>query len=205
MHVQCHKWSQLLHNHVTSLFTEHGATGYDSVGWESLTGIILVISPHSTLSGSLASQSAHSPSSMIYPQRVALTLEATSCNSSRCYDNSPSPSHSKTNPVPGITWNSCHSTGLTGLEETPTACGMPLSFIAKCSPPSVLVKLQENLHKGNSTPLGFFIKDLKTPLEVLGPPLRGGDFCGIHSPPTWSQMCSHCSKSARESEVRSTS
>ena len=91
VHVQCHKWSQLLHNHVTSLFTEQGARGYDSVGWESLTGIILVISPHSILAGSLASQSAHSPSCMIYPQRVALTLEAISCNSSKCYDNNSIP------------------------------------------------------------------------------------------------------------------
>ena len=64
------------------------ARGYESLGWESLIGIILVIFPHSTPSRSLASQSACSPSSMIYPQWVTLTLEVISCNSSRCYDNS---------------------------------------------------------------------------------------------------------------------
>ena len=95
----------------------------------------------------------------------------------------PSPSHSKTNPVPGITWNSCHSTSLTGLEETPTACGMPLSFIAKSSPPSVLVKLQENLHKGNSTTLGFFIKDLKPPQRCWAHPFEEGIFVSFTAHP----------------------
>ena len=71
-----------------------------------------------------------------------------------------------------------------GLEETPTAHGVPLSSIAKSRPPSVLVKLHESLHRGNSTPAGFFIKDLQNTPEALGPSLQGGDFCSVHNLPT---------------------
>ena len=50
------------------------------------------------------------------------------------------------------------------LEEPPTACGVPLSSVAKSSPPSVLLKFQESLHRSNSIPAGFFIiKDLQNP------------------------------------------
>ena len=45
-HAQCSKWSQLLHNRAKSLFTEHGARGRESVGWENLVGAFLLISPH---------------------------------------------------------------------------------------------------------------------------------------------------------------
>ena len=61
---------------------------------------------------------------------------------------------------------------LTGLEETPTACGLSLSFMAKSSPPSVLVKLQESLHRGNSTLMGFLLKTYKTPQRCLAHPFK---------------------------------
>ena len=45
------------------------------------------------------------------------------------------------------------------------------------------------------------LRTRQNPLQALSPSLQGDDFCGIHSPPTWFQMLSHCTKSARESEV----
>ena len=74
---------------------------------------------------------------------------------------------------------------LVGLEEPPTACGAPLSSIAKSNPLSRPVRLHKSLRGGNSIPVGFLIKDLQNPPQAPGPPLQGGDFCGIHSPPTW--------------------
>ena len=71
-----------------------------------------------------------------------------------------------------------------GLEETPTTHGVPLSFIAKSRPASVLVKLHESLHRGNSTSAGIFIKYLQNTPEALGPALQGGDFCSVHNLPT---------------------
>ena len=59
---------------------------------------------------------------------------------------------------------------LMGKEEPPTTCGVPLSPKAKSSPQSVLVRLQESLHTGNSTPVGF------KSLQVPGPSLERGDF-----------------------------
>ena len=41
-HVQCYKWSQLFHSHCSHIW----ARGRESVGWESLAGAILLISPH---------------------------------------------------------------------------------------------------------------------------------------------------------------
>ena len=62
-----------------------------------------------------------------------------------------SPVHSKTQ---GQVSPGMHAAvlALTGLEEPPTARGVPLAHVAKSSPPSVLVKLRESLHRGNSTP-----------------------------------------------------
>ena len=61
---------------------------------------------------------------------------------------------------------------LMGLEEPPTICGVPLSCVAKSSPPSVLVKLQERLQRGNSTPWVFFIKDPEKPTGARPTPSR---------------------------------
>ena len=61
-----------------------------------------------------------------------------------------------------------------GLGEPVTTCGVPLSSMAKFIPPSVLVKLQES-PTGELQPCRVFIKGLKTPPQVLGPPLQGRD------------------------------
>ena len=78
--------------------------------------------------------------------------------------------------------------------------------MAKPSPQSVLVKLQESLYRCISILWSFLLRTHnQQPPQAPGPPLQGGDFCGINSPPIWFQMLSHSSKSARESEVSSTS
>ena len=80
-----------------------------------------------------------------------------------------------------------------GLEESPTAYGVPLSSMAKSSPPPVLVKLQESSHGGKVTPVGFLTKDPQNPPQVWAPhptPPKSGLY-GIHSPPTRLQMLSH--------------
>ena len=52
----------------------------------------------------------------------------------------------------------------------------------------------------------FFIKNLNpSPSTGSRPTPQGSDFCGIYSPPTRFQMLSHCSKSARNSEVSTAS
>ena len=94
---------------------------------------------------------------------------------------------------------------LMGLEEPPTAFGVPLSSMAKFSPLSVLVKLQESLHNGNSTPArGFFIMAPHNSQQVLEPPLQGGDFF-VCVPFTAHLHGFKCFYTARESEVSSTS
>ena len=47
-------------------------------------------------------------------------------------------------------------------------------------------------------------KGLQKPPTGARPKSQGGDFCGTLSPPKRLQVFSHCSKSARESEVSST-
>ena len=102
---------------------------------------------------------------------------------------------------------------LTGLKEPPSTCGVPLSAMPKFRPLSVLVRLQEGLHRGNPTPTGLLLRTRKTCHRCRVH--QRGDFYGIDSPPTYSKcfaicptvqcgICSHCSKSARESEARST-
>ena len=66
------------------------------------------VSPHSTPSGSLASHSVRSPSSVTLPCRVTLTLGFISCNSSS-YNNNQLHPQDIANPTPGITWDSCCS------------------------------------------------------------------------------------------------
>ena len=56
-----------------------------------------------------------------------------------------------------------------GLEEPPSMCRVPLSSMAKSSSPSILVRLQESLHRGSSTPARFIIKDSQNPLQTPGP------------------------------------
>jgi len=117
------------------------------------------LSSHSTPSGSLTSHFMLSPSSEIFPWQVTLTLGFTSCNSSsynnKLFQTVSFPIHSKTQ-----CQVSCGThlavLALTELEEPPTACGVPLSSMAKSSPSSVLVRLQESLHRGNSTPAEFY-------------------------------------------------
>ena len=75
---------------------------------------------------------------------------------------------------------------LMGLEEPPTAHGVPLSSMAKSSPLSALVRFQESLHRGNSSSAGFFIKDLQNTPQVPGPPKRG--FLWPSQPTRISQM-----------------
>ena len=49
--------------------------------------------------------------------------------------------------------------------------------MAKSSPPSVLGKLKESLHKGNCTLQGFLLRTHKLPPGAPGPPTpQGGDF-----------------------------
>ena len=147
-------------------------------------------------------------SSVIFPWPVTLAFGFTSCNSSSYNNKQLHLQHiakPNTRLAPGA-----HAAvlALTGLEEPPTACRVPLSSVAKSSPQSALVKLQESLYRGNSILWSFLLRTHNQhppPRQAPGPPLQGGDFCGINSTPIWSQMLSHCSKSARESEVSSTS
>ena len=46
------------------------------------------------------------------------------------------------------------------------------------SPPSALVRLQESLDRGNSTPAGLFTKDPQNHPQAPGPPRKEGMFCG---------------------------
>ena len=46
--------------------------------------------------------------------------------------------------------------------------------MAKSSPPSVLVRLQESLHRVNSTPARFLVKNIQKPQQAPGPPLQEG-------------------------------
>ena len=74
---------------------------------------------------------------------------------------------------------------LVGLEEPPTACGAPLSSIAKSNPLSRPVRLHKSLRGGNSIPVGFLIKDLQTtppPTSTRSIPSRRGFLW--HSQPT---------------------
>ena len=63
----------------------------------------------------------------------------------------------------GITWNTVAALALTGLGEPTAACGVTLSFKAKSSPLSVLVRLQESLHRATAPLWSFFIKDSQKP------------------------------------------
>jgi len=79
---------------------------------------------------------------------------------------------------------------LMGLEEPPTACGVPLSSTA--SPPSALVRLQESLDRGNSTPAGLFTKDPQNHPQAPGPPIQRGISAAFTAHPHDSfQMLSH--------------
>ena len=69
---------------------------------------------------------------------------------------------------------------LTGLEEPPTTCGVSLSSMAKSSPQSVLVRLQESLHRGNFTSVEFFIKDPQKLPQGPGTPFRGNILQSVH-------------------------
>ena len=72
----------------------------------------------------------------------------------------------------GISWNSCCSLALMEQEQPLTACGVTLSSMAKSSPLSLLVKLQESLHRGSSTPAGFYclcVKSLQSCLPLCNP------------------------------------
>ena len=133
------------------------------------------LSSHSTPSGSLTSHFMLNPSSEIFPWQVTLSLGFTSCNSSSCnsklFQTVPFPIHSKTQRQLSCGTHAA-VLALTGLEEPPTACGVPLASRAKSSPPSVLVRLQENLHRGNSTPVESLLRTLKTPHNLWAHPFR---------------------------------
>ena len=68
----------------------------------------------------------------------------------------------------GITGNAVAALALMGLEEPTTACGVTLSSKAKSSPLSVLVRLQESLHRATAPLWSFFIKDPQTPPQAPG-------------------------------------
>ena len=139
------------------------------------------------------------------PWWVTLTLEFTSWTAVDATTTNSYIPNTQQNPMPGITWNSCFSPCPHG-DRRATHCGVPLSSsLAKSSPLVVLVKLQESLHRVNSTPSAFFLsRTCENPLQVPGPPLQKGEFW--HSQGTsWFQMLSHCSKSTREWEGSSIS
>ena len=91
------------------------------------------------------------PSSTMFSWQITLTLVFISCNRSS-YKNNYIP-NTQQNPIPGIICNSCSSPcPYQAREEPPTACGAPLSSVAKSSPPAVLVKLHESLQRDSFTP-----------------------------------------------------
>ena len=71
----------------------------------------------------------------------------------------------------GVSWNSCCSLAL--MEQEPlTTCGVTVSSTAKSSLLPLLVKLQESLHRGNSTPAGFYclcVKSFQSCLLLCNP------------------------------------
>ena len=144
------------------------------MGQESLTVSILanLLFPYIP---PLQGLSPHNPRAVHLPRyslgELAQTLEPTFYTAVDATTNSYIPS-AEQNPTPGITWNSCCSPCLMGLEEPPTACGVPLSSMA--SPPSALVRLQESLDRGNSTPAGLFTKDPQNHPQAPGPPIQRG-------------------------------
>ena len=93
---------------------------------------------------------------------------------------------------------------LMGLEEPTTACGVPLCFMAKSNPSSVLEKLQESLHRGNYTPAGFFSKDLPakhpSPRHWTTPLRRGFCVCVAFSAHPHYSKCFHTVLNLQENQ-----
>lgn len=105
--------------------------------------------------------------------------------------------------------------GPTRLEESPTACAVPLSSMAQSNPPSVLDQLEpvvgcRRASTGTTAHLqGFSLRTQKTTSQHWTHPFKEGISVAFtaHSHDSKCSISSgaHCSKSARESEVRSTS
>ena len=151
--------------------------------WGKSLNTPFALSPHYTPSGSLASHSICSPSSVIFRWQVTLTLRFTSCNSRATTTNSYTP-NTQQNPTPGITWNSCCRPCPRGARRATHRMWSALIFHGQVQS-TVLVRLQKGLHKGNSTPVGFLWRIHKTPHRCQVCRFTKGIFCGIHSPPTW--------------------
>ena len=65
-----------------------------------------------------------------------------------------------------------------GLEEPHATPGAPLAPRAVSGPPSVLVRFRGKLHRGDSTPAGFLIKDPREP-HGRRPALSSRAFCAV--------------------------
>ena len=107
--------------------------------------------------------------------------------------------------MPGISWNSCCSPCPHGARRATHHMWSAFIFHGQVQSTVCPCEIAGKPPQGHLHLCGVFIKDPHNPPQALGPPLQGGDLCGIHSPPTCFEMLSHCSKSARESEVSSTS
>ena len=107
-----------------------------------------------------------SPSSAIVPWQVTITLGFASHNISSYKNKQLQPQYIAKTQHQVSPGTHVAVPALMGLEEPPTAHGVPLSSMAKSSPLSALVRFQESLHRGNSSSAGFFIKDLQKPPQA---------------------------------------
>ena len=149
VHAQCCKWPQVLPNHVSAKYGARArGCGTREPEHTILANLLFPFIPY--LQGLLP----HSLSQSIF-HNVLLANNSDpvfiSCNRSS-YKNNYIPNTQQT-PIPGIICNSCSSPcPYQAREEPPTACGVPLSSMAKSSPPAVLVKLHESLQRDSFTP-----------------------------------------------------
>ena len=88
---------------------------------------------------------------------------------------------------------------LTGLEEPPTTCEVPLSSMAKSSPLTVCVRLQESLHRDNSISGEFLLRTHKIPHRRWAHPFKEGIFVAFTAHPHDSK-CFHTVLNLQENQ-----
>ena len=172
-HVRCYKWFQLLHSRYLQ-----------NVGQESLDTPSWPICSLPTLHPFRVSRSrSMRRPSVILLWPVTLTLGFTSGNS-RSYNSSYIP-NTEQSPTPGITWDPCCSPCPHGARRVTHCTWSAFIVHGQSSPLSVLVRLEESLHRGNSIPAEFLLRTHKTPHRHQAHPARKGCFVvPVHSPPT---------------------
>ena len=124
-----------------------------------------------------------SPSSAIVPWQVTITLGFASHNICSYKNKQLQPQYIAKTQHQVSPGTHVAVPALMGLEEPPTAHGVPLSSMAKSSPLSALVRFQESLHRGNSSSAGFFIKDLQKPPQAWVHHFKEGIFVAFTAHP----------------------